>query len=142
MRRNKLETLTTGLGGGLECRGNLWVHLDREAFLNHQLFVSLLNLGLDPVGEGLLEDGVDDVADPLLGHLHDLPTVRQVIVHRRVLARKLGDVLESEALVRGDGDVSDAGPVDALLAPADQVLEEVDRHLVCMGNKRVSCSQS
>ena len=41
------------------------------------------------------------------------------------------NVLESQALVRRDGDVPDVGPVDLLLGSGDLVLEEVDRDLIC-----------
>ena len=121
----------TGLGGGLEGSCYLRVHLYRQPTLDDHLLVPHLNLLLHPVGEGLLEHGVDDVADPLLAHLHHLLAVGQVIVYLRVLVGELCDVLESQALVSRDGDVPDVGPVDLLLGSGDLVLEEVDRDLIC-----------
>ena len=73
---------------------------------------------------------MDDVADPLLAHLHHLLAVWQVIVHLRVLIGEQRNVLESQALVRRDGDVPDVGPVDALLGAGDLVLQEVDCDLI------------
>ena len=48
----------------MEGSSELRVHLDGKASLDYHLLVARLDLGLHPVGEGLLEDGVDDVADP------------------------------------------------------------------------------
>ena len=48
----------------MEGSSELRVHLDGKASLDYHLLVARLDLGLHPVGEGLLQDGVDDVADP------------------------------------------------------------------------------
>ena len=74
--------------------------------------------------------------DLLLGYLHDLLAVREVIVDLWMLVGEHGNVLERQALVGWDGDVPDVGPVDALLLAVDLVLEEVDGDLICMVEKK------
>ena len=73
------------LSGGLKGCCYLWVHVDVEPTLHYQLLVPLLHLRLHPVREDVLEDGVHHVGYPLLGHLHHLLAIRQVIVHLWVL---------------------------------------------------------
>ena len=65
---------------------------------------------------------MDNVSNPLLAHLHDFLAVGQVIVYLRVIVSELRDILESQALVRRDGDVPDVGSVDLLLGAGDLVL--------------------
>ena len=48
----------------MEGGSDLGVHLDRQAALDHHLLVARLDLRLHPVRKDVLEDGVDDVADP------------------------------------------------------------------------------
>ena len=75
-----MEALTTSLGGGLEGSRDLGVHVDGEASLDQHLLIPSLDLHLHPVGEDVLKDGVDDIANPLLWHLQDLLPVWQVIM--------------------------------------------------------------
>ena len=49
----------------VECRSNLWVHVDGEVSLLHHLFMPFYNMLFDPVGEWLADTGVDDVCNPL-----------------------------------------------------------------------------
>ena len=60
------------MGTVLEGRVHLWVHVDHEVALLCFLLVVLLDLGLHPSAEGVAQDGVRDVGDPLLGELPDL----------------------------------------------------------------------
>ena len=131
-----MEALTTGLGGGLEGSSNLRVHVDGEASLDQHLLIPSLDLHLHPVGEDVLKDGVDDVANPLLWHLEDLLSVRQVIVNPSMKISERSYITDGEALVGRDGNVPDLVPVDAFLRTTDQILQEVDRHLIWSMEKK------
>ena len=60
----------------------------------------------------------------------DLLPIRQIGLHIFVFVDKVCDVLDGQALVLWDGYVPHLVPVDRLLRAADQVLQEVDRHLL------------
>lgn len=100
--------LTADFGGGEEGVGHGCIHSDHVALLLGDRLVPLCDHALDPVEEGLLDDRGDHVADPLLGDLLDLLRVGQVIVDMLVaLVEVFADVLEREALVLRDRDVTD-----------------------------------
>ena len=90
------------MGTVLEGRVHLWVQLDHEVALLRDLLVALHDLLLHPVAEGVAQDGVRDVGDPLLGQPHDLLLVRVVVEGGRVLADELVQALDLERLVLRD----------------------------------------
>ena len=56
-----------------------------------------------------------------------------------VLSYKFGDCLNGQVLVLRNGDVADVLPIDLLLFTADEIFQEVDRHLlykICSGRPR------
>ena len=66
----------------------------------------------------------------MLWHLVDLLAVGEVVRHLTVLVSERSDVLDGQALVGRDCDVAHVLAIDALLLSTDQVLEEVDCHLL------------
>ena len=114
----------------MEGLGYFAVDVDEHVLLHQQVLVALVDLRLDPVGEGFLEQRVADVGDPLLGQLVDLLGLGQVVGHDAVRRHEVGDLLDRQALVLRDGDPMHVLALDALLLAGHQVLEEVDRHLL------------
>ena len=64
--------LTTLLGGGVESLSDLWVHLDGQALLLHQLVIALIDFLRDPVSEYALQHRGAHIPYPLLRQLGDL----------------------------------------------------------------------
>lgn len=126
----RLLALTAGLGGGIEGLRDLRVHLDGEALLDHELLVPELHLLRDPLREDVSEDGGAHVCNPGLGHLLDLFAVRQVGLHVGVLGDEVGNVVECQPFVLRDSHMPHLIAKDGLLDAADEVLEEVDGHLL------------
>ena len=87
------------MSAALEGRVHLWVHVDHEVALLCFLLVVLLDLGLHPLAEGVAQDGVRDVGDPLLGQPHDLRLVRVVVEGGWVPADELVQALDLQRLV-------------------------------------------
>ena len=52
-------------GGLLKDSGDFWVHLDVQIVLHGPLLVPLVDSGINPIGEGLADDGEDDIGDVL-----------------------------------------------------------------------------
>ena len=67
-----------------------------------------------PLGEGITDNGVDDVADVLPRHLPDLPLLRQGLLDGDVGEAEVEDEVEGEVLVLGDVDVLDVLAEDGL----------------------------
>jgi len=81
----------------VESSSNVWIKLYLEALLDCDLFVSLLNLITDPVGEDLPKYSGYDVTNILSGDLVNLFLVGQVVVDLvRVLLAEQRDLLKSE----------------------------------------------
>ena len=67
-----------------------------------ELLVPLLAANGDPLGEGLTDEGVDDVDDVLARHLADLPDAREAVNDLRVGEAKVEDEVKLEVLVEGN----------------------------------------
>ena len=96
---SNFKHLHAGLGGCLECIGDLWVQLNGQALFLEELLVSLLNLLMHPIRKDVLEHGRADVGDPLLGQLQVLLAIGQVMTYCLVRRNQFGYVLDGEALI-------------------------------------------
>ena len=96
-----MAALTADGGRGPEDLRDLRVHLDQQVLLLGDLLMAELDLLLDPLVEGLAEDGRDDVADPLLLRLGDLERrMGQVAEDMRVMVgQELEHLLHTEPFV-------------------------------------------
>ena len=123
--------LTGDVRAGFELGGHLRIHGDHDLLLLRHERVPLLDLLGDPLLEVLAHDGGADVQDPLLRDLRQVGLVGQVQVDLRVLAHEGEDLLERQVLVLRHVDVLDGVVVQVRLLPLHDVLEEVDRRVVC-----------
>ena len=100
---------------GFEDRCNLRIHVYKHVLLSLDLVISLLHLRLDPFGELIANDGVDDVSDVLPGQLVHLFLDGEVLIHPGILAGELLHVFDGQALELGHVDMLDVCTFDALL---------------------------
>ena len=87
--------------GGVEGTGDFWVHVDEQILFGGQVIVALLDARLDPIVEGLPNDGEVDVDQPLPVNLVHVPILRQVLGDSAVLSALLDDALDGEGAVAG-----------------------------------------
>ena len=114
----------TGHGGaGFERGGHFWVDRDVEAAFDLQLVVPLFDLLLDPAGEGVAQDGVPDVGDPLLRELLHLDRLGEVRPGLLVRVHELVQLLHRERLVLRDLEVLGIRRLDEFSLSGDQVLQ-------------------
>jgi len=111
---NEGWALTADVDGRVESLGNLRVHLDVELLLGRELFVAVFDLRPDPASEGLAEDGVGDVDEPLAGYLVHVPVFGQVVVDAVVLASLVENALDAEVLVLGAVEVLHSVALDTI----------------------------
>ena len=123
--------LTADVGAGLELGLHLGVDVDHHLPLLLHEGIPLLDLLLDPVLERLADHRGAHVHDPLLGRLREVRRVGQVVVDVGMLADELADALQGEIVVLRHMARPDLVVLQGLLLAADDVLEEVDRHVVC-----------
>ena len=97
--------LTVDGGGGGSGLGDAGLELDLQAVVLRELLVPLLAAHGDPLGEGLTDEGVDDVDDVLTRHLAGFSIIGQTGDHLWVGAAEVEDVVDLEVLVEGNGDV-------------------------------------
>ena len=122
-----VNRILTRDGRGLgEVAEDLGVDVDGQLLLLDELLVAALDDGLGPVGEGLPDERVAEVDEPLPGELAELLLLGQVVGADLVAERLLEDLLDAEALVLGEGQVADAVVADVLLLALDDGLEVVD----------------
>ena len=81
-----------------------------------ELLVPLVAALLDPLAEGLADEGVDDVADVLPRHLADLSHNREALLDLWVGEAEVEDEIEREVLVLRHGDHLHLVTVDGLEA--------------------------
>ena len=123
MGKEKLTRDGRGLGEAAE---DLGVDVDGQLLLLDEALVAALDDGLGPVGEGLPDERVAEVDEPLPWELAELLLLGQVVGADLVAERLLEDLLDAEALVLGEGEVADAVVADELLLALDDGLEVVD----------------
>ena len=112
---SKVMVLTADGGALGEDGGDLRVHVDHHVLVGLDLVVALPHLGLDPLGEGLADDGVDEVRDVLPRQLLHLLLDGEVPSQLRIRAGKCLDVLDGEAFELRHVDVLRLVAADALL---------------------------
>ena len=110
----KERRLTADCGGGGGCLSDAGGELDLHAMILREVRVPLLAALGHPLGEGLADEGVDDVADVLARHLADLPLLGQGLLDDNVGEAEVEDGVEGEVLVLGNVDVLDVLAVDGL----------------------------
>ena len=81
---------------------NLWVHVDQKILLLCQFLVATDNLVLDPSGEGLSDDRVSHVYEPLARDLVYVTIFGKVVRDFRVLLGRLKYARNAEILVLRD----------------------------------------
>ena len=96
--------LTVDGGGGSSGLSDAALELDLHALLLRELFVASKALLVDPLLEGLADEGVDDVADVRPGHLPDLPHDRKGSLDSRIGEAEVEDEVQGEVLVLGHSD--------------------------------------
>ena len=108
------EVLTVDCGAGGCGLGDSALELDLQALLLDVGLVALLAVLPHPDLEGLADEGVDDVAEVLPGHLPDLPHDGEGLDDGGVGEAEVQDVVQREGLVVGDGDDLDVLAEDGL----------------------------
>ena len=92
----------------MESRSYVCVQLDIHVLLVSDLLIADLDLLIHPVGELVLQDRGNDIANPLTADLVDLKPIGHVVVDIIWLSSaELGDLLKRERLIMWDRDVSD-----------------------------------
>ena len=112
--------------GLVEVVEDLWVDVDGQLLLLDEFLVATLDDGLGPVGEGLADERVAEVDEPLPGQLAELLLVGQVVCTHHVAQGLLEDLLDAEALVLGERQVADTVVAHELLLALDDGLQVVD----------------
>jgi len=93
--------LTADVEAAMERLGNVGVHLNVELLLRRQLFIAQLDGVLHPAFEGLAEDRVGDVEQPLARQTRQVAVFRQVVVDEGVLLGGLEDPFDGDVLILG-----------------------------------------
>ena len=118
------------MGGVVEHLSHFRVHADHELSLLNCLSVSVLHLHTDPSLEGFADDSCTHIHNPLLGYLHQVRIVRQVVSNVRQVGDVLKDLLHRQTLVLRDVEVDNVVVLQVALLPVQHVLEEVHGHVV------------
>ncbi len=105
---------------------DLRVDVDKHFLLDQQVLVALVDLLLHPVGEGIFQQSVADVGNPLPRQLQVLLIVGQIVVNNAVRSDKGCDITDRQAFILRHGYPSHVFAFDPLLIAGDQVLQEVD----------------
>ena len=129
-KRRKM-TLTADVGGRLELGGHLRVHGDHDFLLGVHDVVPLFDLHGHPLPEAVAEHCRKDVDQPLLWYLGQINLVRQVHRDDRLVGGELKELLGRQVLVLRHIHGLDLGVADVGLPSGNDVLQEVDRHIVC-----------
>ena len=90
------------------------MELDLKPVLLRELRIPLKAVLRDPLLEGLSNEGEDDVADVLPRHLADLPHDGEALHDCPEGEAEVEDAVQRQALVLGNGDVSDVVAEDGL----------------------------
>ena len=126
--------MATGAVGGGDLRGlhedlgDLRVHVDDLVTFDGHLLVASIDSFINPLREGITNDGVYQVAYVLPVQLETLLWNRKSFDHQLLLSSKLQDGFDLEPLIVGYSDTSDLGLIDAHLLVSHQVTK------MCHGN--------
>ena len=95
------------MSGCIEDLSNLRVDMDVEVLPLDDLGVSLGNSLLDPLLEGIAQNGECYVCDPLSWQLQSVRMLREVLVDLLILCEEVEHLLDGERLVVREGKVGD-----------------------------------
>ena len=128
----KFEEILTGY---VRARSKLGCHLRIHSdvhllFVRHE-HVSILNLVDDPILESVADNSRHDVDKPLLWHLLQVGLIRQVVDDARLVQCEVKDLLHGQVLILRDVHSFHVVDRDVCLSPSQDVLQEVDGHVVC-----------
>ena len=101
---------------GLEDLGYLRVHVDHHVLFGLDLVIPLPHLLLDPLGEWVTNDGIDDIGDVLPRKLLHLPFDGKITSHLRISTGKGLHILNRQALELWHIDVLSLVALDPLLS--------------------------
>jgi len=94
-------TLGSGYCSALvECCSNFRIHVNHDILLDCNTLIPFFHLAIDPIAEGIPEDGSSDIDDPLLWELELLLIAWEVFgSFLSMLFQEVGDVLEGQTLI-------------------------------------------
>ena len=105
--------LTAYVDASLERTVDVWVHLDVEVLLVSHGGVTICYLLPDPIGEGVANHGIGDIAQPRSRYLENVSLVWDVAWSVLVLVDLLEDLLHPETVVLRDVEDLDIVALDA-----------------------------
>ena len=105
--------LTADVDASLERSIYVWVHLDVEVLLVGHGRVAIFYLLLDPIGEGVADYGIGDIAQPCSRNLENVSFIWYVAWSVLVLVDLLKDHLQPETVVLRDVEHLDIVALDA-----------------------------
>ena len=124
------------MGAGSELLSHDGIHGDHHvALLRHQ-GVAVFDMLADPSLEWLVDDGSTDVHEPLLRRLRQVLVVGEEGLDIGIVGDELEHLLDGEALVLRHVEVLDLVVQQVPLLLIQDVLQEVDGHVICMKRAR------
>ena len=124
--------LTGDVGRGLEFGCHCRVQGNHHLSLLSHLDVPLLDLFGDPFSELLTNNSGANIHNPLLRRLWQVNVIRQVVGNVRQVADEDHDLLDREILILRHVQVLDAVVLEVGLMLVADVLQKIDRDVVCM----------
>ena len=115
---------------------DLRVDVDKHFLLDQQVLVALVDLLLHPVGEGIFQQSVADVGNPLPRQLQVLLIVGQIVVNNAVRSDKGCDITDRQAFILRHGYPSHVFAFDSFLLAGYEGLEKVDSDVLCEKEKQ------
>ena len=125
-----IDGLTGDMRGLSELLSHLGIDGDHHIAFALDKFIACSYLLSYPVAEGGTDHSCTHVHDPLLGHLLEIRMIRQVVQDVPLLHREVADVLQRQVLITRHVDSLDLVVGQVPLSCVDDVLEEVDCHVV------------
>ena len=101
---------------------DLRINVDHEVVIFVELEVPVGDHLHHPVGKVIADDSVGNVDDPLLAHLGQLSGNRHVPLEVMVVADLVKHILNGQALILWNREVSDGITLDVAFDAADEVL--------------------
>ena len=129
--KNKTRDLLTAyVGAGSKAFKHLWIHGYHHFLLALHEPVAIFHLFGNPVAKRLADHSCADVNDPLLRDLLEVRHVWQVLSDIGLLAGEVADLRNCQIFILWHVDGLDIIALDMLFLHGDQVLKEVDGHIV------------